>query len=409
MERAILFVFLLMIGAACRNSEIPDTPQLKMIPDHTPYIAGLIEASPDTTFHYPEIVVGYFTDTNTLDDPSILVNQKNHRPIHYYTGLYSIMLVRQLTVTSVVFGLSWQPESHAVVKVRGPLGTPQEKEITFTSEGNGVYGDKAYALPRIAEGHYRLQVKLPDGRNYVSTTYIPKFVPIMGIKDSIYAKIVLDHYNDGEPSERGFGKGGYKNQGYPYTYRPSHDGFITVIQSNTNRDRQIELLDPGEKFLYTEYGNYLRDGSAYDIFFTTDSTKIKTHLFWSQDLTTFKHTIKPRDKIYDSKHFWIRHSFFSKGVGGMFFVPFTWYGLTLKYSHWEDRPDNAAAQNDTTFLHRVSTILKVGKNGKVLPKDSSDAIGFFAGEFSRYLQTTVYANRQFDLDSVLTAWHEQNK
>lgn len=190
MKKAILFLSLILIVAACHDEVStndmkyygPTAP--KMVPDHTPYIIGLIQYSPDTTFHYPEVVVGYFTDTRVYGAD---LSNGIHPQLHY-KGLYSIMLTTQLTRTSLSFDLSWQPESHAVVKVSGPLGTPQEKQVTFTSEGNGVYGDVNYALPRIADGKYKLRVKLPDGRVYGSKTYIPDSVSIQ-FPDSISTKV----------------------------------------------------------------------------------------------------------------------------------------------------------------------------------------------------------------------------
>src|SRR5699024_11182794 len=105
----------------------------------------------------------------------ILMNE-HLSPLQHYQGLYNLTLMRQLTHTSVTFSLSWQPESNAVVKVRGPLDHPDEKEVTFVSEGNGVYGDQNFELPRMACRHYKLEIKPPDGRSYTSTTYIPDSV-----------------------------------------------------------------------------------------------------------------------------------------------------------------------------------------------------------------------------------------
>lgn len=163
-------------------------------------------------------------------------------------------------------------------------------------------------------------------------------------------------------------------------------------------------LKLGQKFRYGAYGNYLREGSIYGEALTNDTSQITAYIGWNQGLA------KPRDKIWNTQRWWIRYSFFSTGIGKEFRTPFIVAVSNLNYLlNFDKKPGRAAEKNDTTYLHRVSTILKVGKNGKVLPKDSSDAIGFFGGEYSRYLQTTVYPNRTFNLDSVWTAWHNRNK
>jgi hypothetical protein len=94
----------------------------------------------------------------------------------------------------------------------------------------------------------------------------------------------------------------------------------------------------------------------------------------------------------------------------MFFSLFNVITTKNKFSDQFLAPKfNAARDRDSTYLFRVSTIRKLGKNGKLLPKDASDAIGFFAGEFSLYEQTTLYPIRTFDLDSLWNSWQNRNK
>ena len=143
MKKEIQFLLLILISISCATNP-GQQPIPKMVPDHTPYIAGLIEASPDTTHHYPEIVVGYFTDIYTKgkdpDFPGVL---------REYTGIYSPTLKRQVVQTSILYGLTWEPETKAKVTIWGPLGAPEERKVIFTHEGNGIYGDEHYKLTRI--------------------------------------------------------------------------------------------------------------------------------------------------------------------------------------------------------------------------------------------------------------------
>jgi hypothetical protein len=56
---------------------------------------------------------------------------------------------------------------------------------------------------------------------------------------------------------------------------------------------------------------------------------------------------------------------------------------------------------DSTYLKKISTILKRSEDGSILPKEQSDAIGFFAGYFSNYETSVLIPQRSFDVDSVL--------
>jgi hypothetical protein len=109
----------------------------QMIPDGTPYIAGLVEATNDTVHHFPEVVVGYMTDvvwdTDNWNHPDMLDN---------YPGLYNPTLWTQVVKTSEYFGFGYQAESEAVVKITGPLNHPKQKTVKYSSFGNGVYGDE---------------------------------------------------------------------------------------------------------------------------------------------------------------------------------------------------------------------------------------------------------------------------
>lgn len=380
MKNKLIYTSLIILCLSCGTQpsveHFPD-----FVPSHTPYIAGLIEASYDTTHHYSEVVVGYFTDI--YEDAN-----KRYIPglLYKYPGIYNPDLLNQLVETSILFGLSWQPETDAIVQVSGPLGTLKERTVTFKHEGKGIYGDNHYKLPLIPNERYKLTVILPDGRTYQSITHIPEATTIE-LPDSVTVTVDYIPFDDGTPKEEAI-------PGYPIPCEAPENSFIRVKQVNSNHDREILLLDPGEHFKYSNRSPYLRLGSYYAIVFS--EAKDNYHNPWIQRLD------KPRDEIWVSEHLWVRCSFFSKGIGGMFSPLNNWHATTKKFATQYLYPSAfAAVHHDTTFLFEASTIYKVGPNGKVLPKKKSDAIGFFAGYFSIYRQTTMYPIRTFDLDSVL--------
>lgn len=382
MKQVITVITLLLLSISCTTD--PGSEAIpKMVPDHTPYIAGLIEASPDTTHHYPEIIVGYFTDIYTDEN-----NPRFPGLLYKYPGIYSPTLIRQITQTSILFGLAWEPETKATVTVRGPLDTSQEQTVTFIHEGNGIYGDKKYELPRMANGRYELRVELPDGRTYGNQTLIPESVEFM-IPDSISIPVKYQPYADGTPGEE------YIDP-YIKVFENPVNSFLRVIQFNSDKDRALLLLEPDEGFRFTDRSNYLRTGIGDNVNLV-ESKQDTFYRRWSQRLD------KPLEEIWMNKHWWLRFSFFSEDIGRMYFPLLNFY--SAKHQWLEEISDpmaNAAAQNDSTYLFEVSSIRKFGPKGKVMPKDSSDAIGFFSGYYSRYKQTTLYPIRNFDLDTVLT-------
>lgn len=380
MDRLLSYLLLITL-TACVTDSSGEEHVPKMLPDRTPYIAGLIEVSYDTTHHYPEVVVGYFTDSQNLNDPNI---------IYSYPEIYSTTLKTQVVKTSYGFSLGYQPETEATVTVTGPLDTSKEQTVTFQHENNGVYGDQNYALPREPEGRYRLEVTLPDQRKYIADTVIPEAVD-MSLADSITIDLRYEPFGDGTPREEHI-------EPTPIIFNTPDDYFLTVLQYNTDKDRELLLMEPDEHFGYTDRSNYLRTGIGYAVGFPKPFPPDTLLRRWTQNLE------KPREEIFMDKHYWLRFSFFSKGIGKMFFPLVDFYSGGERYDDQIMTPTlDALAYNDSTYLFDVSTINKIGEDDKILPKDSSDAIGFFGGYFSMYRQTTLYPIRHFDLDSVLMA------
>lgn len=380
----VAFCYIVLLYS-CNSPTAEDEFLQKMIPDHTPYISGLVEATNDTVHHFPEVVIGYMTDvvwdTHNWHHPDMLDG---------YQGLYNPTLWTQVVGTSQYCGFGYQAESKAKVSVTGPLNQTKQEKVQYTSLGNGVYGDKNYQLDLEAGERYRLDVTLPDQRRYVATTIIPNEVSV-NIPDSTSIKVKYDPYSDGTPYEECIKR---YNITVPY---PSQE-FLTVNQWNSSVDRQLLLLKPDEQFLFSDRSPYLRDG-FYGIAMTNYQQDTLS-LYWGQDLN------KSQKKVWNKQVFWLRFSFFSKGLGHMFHPISTIFSLRGdEYDNIIDNPfDKSLRKRDTTYIFDVSTLRKVNAEGKVMPKDSLDAMGFFGGYFSIYRKMTMYPIRTFDLDSVLTAW-----
>src|SRR5699024_8453813 len=123
-------------------------------------------------------------------------------------------------------------------------------------------------------------------------------------------------YNNGAPAER-------SKVGYSILSYPPQNSFLTIFQYNSDKDRQLLFLKPGQRFHFANRGNYLREGTGYLIYLTGDLLSVHKdtfHINWNQGLS-FRKSI---DKVWNSQHWWLRFSFLSKGIGKNFTPPFMW-------------------------------------------------------------------------------------
>ena len=352
----------------------------KIIPDDTPFIAGLLEATNDTVHHYPEIVVGYVNDGNFVPE---------YKEVKDIKELYNPTLWTQVVRTLQRFELTFEAESEAKVMVTGPLNKVQQKTVVYIHEGNGVYGDVNSELELLAGDEYLLSVELNDGRAYSKITKIINSIEIE-VPDTIKIDIVYKPFENGTPREESI------EQKY-ITYKYPKDYTISEIQSNSNNDRDILLLGEKENLLFQDRSNFLRAGSLYGIS-TSKNTEDTLHKRWVRDLSD------PRNNRVTIQKEWMRFSYFGKDMWENFQNLSNWFGMKgIKIEEMYSRFEEALSTRDSTYLFDVSTIEKIDENGEILPKSDNDAIGFFAGYFSLYKKTVLIPVRNFDLDSVLTA------
>ena len=351
----------------------------KIIPDDTPFIAGLLEATNDTVHHYPEIVVGYVSDGNFVPE---------YKEVKDIQELYNPTLWTQVVRTLQRFELTFEAESEAKVMVTGPLNKVQQKTVVYIHEGNGVYGDVNSELELLAGEKYLLEVKLPGERGYKKETIIPSETSLQ-TPDTVRLSVKYTPYHNGDPAESS------DPHYFMYFNYPEHT-YLTEIQSNNSNDRYQLFLEPDEKFLFEEKGNFLRLGSAYGVN-VNGSSKDSIQKGWWRDLGYPWIQDHPIDIDYT------RISYFSNGIWDNFQNLDNWFVLIGEEREAQyERFEEALSTRDSTYLFDVSTIEKIDENGKILPKSDNDAIGFFAGYFSLYKKTVLIPVRNFDLDSVLS-------
>lgn len=376
----LILLSLLFISCVTNSKEEEYYP---VIPDRTPYISGLLEATKDTVHHFPEVVIGYLTNVKDENHSDFIRSSKD------LPELYNIEQLSHLLNITQVWLLTWEEEQYAKVRVTGPIGLPSEQTVEYEHQGGGVYGDVNLDLDLIPEGVYRLDAELPDGRIYSSITTIPGKTEIT-IPDSITVQVEYAPYMDGTPREK-------HTSSYPVLYKHPEHYNQKILQLNTSLDRELLLMEDEEVFPFFDRAPYLHIGIMYSIGMV-DTIEDTFNFVWGQDLN------KPKEEIWQKQNSWLRFSFFNDGLGEFYMPPVGLFSVNGDEWHKREREHFDAYMNrDSTYLFDVSTILKVDDNGDVLPKEESDAIGFFGGYFSVYKQTTLYPIRNFDLDSVLTA------
>ena len=372
-------LLIVIVSIQCGVQPEADTEEYnRRLPDKTPFISGIIEASNDTTHYYTQVVIGYATDGLFVDA---------YQELQHIPKLYSPTLWAQVVYTLQRYVLSFEVESEAEVTIHGPLDHALERQTDLQYEGYGIYGDLDYDLVLLAGQRYKLEVTLPDGRMYSSTTIIPEEAEIV-IPDSVGIELTLKHYGTGEPYETSVGN--HKAIRFEY---PKHT-FLTETQKNTSIDRELLFIDPEVPFRFGDRGDYLRTTLQFDIWLTGNSVD-STRIVWSRPL--FEEWAKEKPLEVQ----WRRFAFYSEGMWRNHQVVNLGYnGIGEEWKQMNQEFVDAVRSRDSTFLFDVSTIHKQNKEGEIFPKDSLDAIGFFAGNFSVYKTFTLYPIRNFNIDSV---------
>lgn len=386
MKHYLIPIIILSFCYSCVNdtgikSEVSSI--LNFVPDNTPFIMGLIEASNDTLHYFPEFVVGFVSQKQRDDNDDVF---KDYRD---YNDIKNTDLLVQVVNTSKWFNLSFFPELDAVVRLEGPLSEISPKKVTLTNLGNGRYGDDTESLKLLPGESYKMETIFPDGRKYYSETIIPSQIDI-DILNSFDIEVSLRKYETGEFYEK------QKSRNIiEYGFAPETK--LLLIQNNTNQDREYLFLEPNEKFLFEERGDFVRSGSLYGVGLAKKGIDT-LYQSWIQNLAI------DRTQVIDSAKHWYRFSFFSSGIGDRFIPMEEFYSAKEEWlNSMNSNLYKAFDTNDSTYLFRTSTIQKISENGDILPIEETDAIGFFGGYFSVYRKSTLIPIRNFDLDSLLTA------
>lgn len=366
--------FALFISCESQNP-VEESDYIRFVPDNTPFIVGVLEATEDTVHHYPEVYVSTVTS----------LEGQNRNALWTAPGVWWPILNGQIAFPTGRFNLERTPDTEASVSVTGPLGSDKEKTVLFTHEGKGVYGDQEYELTLEGGETYKLFVTMGDGRRYAAATRIPELFD-WEVPDTTQVDLELKQFHTGVHYEEQI-----ERPGYPFTTELG-TGYVTY-QRNSEYDH-FNLGVPEGGFLFEDRGHFLREGGAYGLWdVNTFPDKRQLHIGW---------TAVASEPLRHSNFLWLSLSQLNEDLSKYYFAPFMYVGMEPD-GRWDQRDydqNEAVVSRDTTYLYKISNILKADDDGNPLPEEQTDAIGVFGGYSAAYRTTVLVPNRSWDPDTL---------
>ncbi len=376
MRHIFLLLTLLLAGCGLFDSEKPDAPLTRLVHDGTPYILSVLEATPDTVLHHPEVYVGRLYDPFDLKyDP-----YSESETIEPLKRIWNPILSSQVTNMAAVMRFRPKPDTEAEVFVTGPMGHSSEQRVRFTHEQSGVYGDLARKLSLKEGSTYRLEVTLADGSRYSAQTTLPGRSS-WPLPDRIEIPTKLYRDVDGYLSERGQGEVSI------YTIPENTVALIENWNRELQFDRYIFGLYPEEKFRFQSRGNWWRaPGNGQQALSSPvpDTRPVE----WGVDF----HVETRYDSLYEYKAVFFLNSDIYRWYNPVYLE----YGSPVHdpMSDVQQQHYDAAMRRDTTYLPRLSNVHRVDEQGKPLPYAPGDAVGLFGGYSARFLRVTLVPLRE---------------
>lgn len=346
-----------------------------LVPDETPFIVGVLEATQDTVHHYPEVYVGTVSNPDGYEAEAVWTTPGIWWPV------VNALVTRPVTRND----LKRTADTGANVVIKGPLGAPVETTVQFTNVGKGVYGDTQYQLSLEGGEQYKLSVTMSDGRKYTAITKIPELFE-WEIPDSLTMELALEQYPSGIYKEED-----KQVAELPYSVGPEV-GYV-IRKANSEFD-YFNFQVPEGGFLFDDRGDFLREGATYGLFDASSfPDKRAFTLGWDGNGS---------NPLRYSENWMLSLSQLNLPLSNFYYSLFRFVG-TNPGGRWDKQDQarlKALVERDTTFLFNISNILKVNGHGDVLSEDQTDAIGVFGGYSAAYRRLTVVPQRSWDPDTL---------
>lgn len=356
-----------------------DSNYTPLIPEGTPFIVGVLEATQDTVHHYPEVYVGYLSQPKGFEAENVWTTEGIWWPVT------NALVTRPVTRMD----LKRVPDTEAKVTIRGPLNHSMVRTVQFTHEGKGVYGDNNYDLSLVGGEKYRLSVIMGDSRRYTAITTIPKLFE-WKVPGSVTLDLKLNRDYSGVYNEKN------KNPAlFPFSVSPNV-GYI-VDQKNSEYDYYNFDVREGS-FLFDNRSYFLRAGAAYGLYDASDfPDKRAFELIWRGSAN------KP---LRNFEKWWLSLSQLNIPLSRFYYPIFRFVGNEADgrfYQQDENRLEVVVKHESSYLFDYMSNIQKVGENGEILPE--TDAFGVFGAYSAAYRKLTIYPERSWDPDTL--NWGDQ--
>lgn len=360
-----------------------------MVPDNTPFIVGVLEVSPDTVIHHPQVFVGRLADPR--DDGYDIFSDAE---ANLGRELFLPDFWAQVVIKAGFLHLRPLGEIDAAVSLTGPLGDPAETTVSLAHETRGAYGDREHALPLMPSARYRLDVTLANGRRYTAETHTPAS-PSLPVPDTVYSPTTYTYHGPGDWTEIG------EPQDFDCQPDLESDSPVSIwsAATNPNFDAELFVLDSWQQLPFADRGNHLRGSIFHVVTPSAYPDGMDCYARWAAGSTMSRWDILPLyvrlAQLSGDLAGWYEPPFFEFTTSGhpediLFDDP--WYTAVI------DARSDADNSRDQTYLPRISN---------VRPADGgpADAVGVFGGMTARYLTRTLVPVRSFDPDTLDWDYH----
>jgi hypothetical protein len=204
------------------------------------------------------------------------------------------------------------------------------------------------------------------------------------------------HARRPDPPRRVVDAGAHNEVGLlPLSWTPSPDVGLTAFGVNHTLAHDLELwgLNPNESFPFQDRNDFVRAGAQYVVGVTAHPSFPQPTMVWAWPVSRTEN--RPQTtyiRLYQLNDDLSRY-----------YAPEDQEVSTSTDDPWQDQIWNEAevvSSRDTAYFPSISNILRVGPDGRALPKAQSDAVGIFGAFSSRYAERVKVSSRSFDPDTL---------
>jgi len=385
MNKLLIYLILFSVFSACDLFTDPEDNQSIeiFIPDNTIFVSGVFTTSNDTMFYGAEVILARIKNDGGYASRDFNI-----------PGSFWPIVEAQIVALSGNMGFNIFPEKEASIILTNTR-TSIYKELDLVDEG--VYADVAKTIRAEPGDSLTLKIHLTDDTHYFASTIVPP-MPIFSFPDTLITPLKLINFNTNPATyveQTDFGTVAVRrNQIKPFS--GFNDGNIFEIRTNY----EFDFVNFGFEKNDSLPNNWLRNGKIYGIgtYGIYHDSLIYHGAEWMigsdypiQNQQTAYLSVSQLDHVFSRNYQNVNVWVWPRTSNAFQFDPAFTIGDSLA---------DVKRTNDNSFIFRVSNIFKMDKQGTILPKSESDAIGIFGSRSSTYRKTVLIPVRSWDPDTL---------